>query len=63
MGRVWPRHGYHGRPLNLVVKRQTMQLIADLLEFIATLSVRGVVTRFGGGFSRFLHRVAANACQ
>ena len=37
MGRVWPRHGYHGRPLNLVVKRQTMQLIADLLEFIATL--------------------------
>ena len=22
MGRVWPRHGHHGRPLNSVVRRQ-----------------------------------------
>ena len=41
VGRVWPRHGHRGRPLNSVVRHQAVQMEAPVKSEIASNPLLG----------------------
>jgi hypothetical protein len=72
VGRVWPRHGQRGRPLNSVVRHHVSDVpsslhpktIADILEFVhvigATNDDVARILRLHGVCEYFLERIISN---
>ncbi len=43
MGRVWPRHGHRGRPLNSVVSRHR-QIVSSVISFLVPCAIIAVAS-------------------
>ena len=46
MGRVWPRHGHRGRPLNAIVRRHLIRALRSYVTAMRATSRFGRASRF-----------------